>query len=233
MPDEDEDEDDQQIISNDAFNNAQVGEGVWFVEASANCTLKSAAYFEDVTSIPFDKLLPHNPPQTQGIDPLVLMFVTEFEGDGFVMGLAFCHTICDGLGAAQFLSAFGEFARGAHQLTISRLWHFNCLPQPQTIINSTPPPRNFMRPSADYELEQDNIDIPLHHINQLKQHSTHYNKIRCWAFVAAASAAWKKKLNPSQHDSSFSGFASLIELFFFRISRCRLGVVVFGGLEEK
>ena len=38
--------------------------------------------------------------------------VTQFECGGFVIGLIFCHTICDGLGAAQFLNAVGEIARG-------------------------------------------------------------------------------------------------------------------------
>lgn len=51
------------------------GEGVWFVEASATCSLESVGCFEDITSIPFDKLLPHHPPENQGFDPLVLMQV--------------------------------------------------------------------------------------------------------------------------------------------------------------
>ncbi|KAI3679121.1 hypothetical protein L6452_38430 [Arctium lappa] len=189
------------------------GEGVWFVEASANCTLKSVGYFEDVTSIPFEKLLPHNPPQTQPIDPLVLMQVTEFEGDGFVMGLTFCHTICDGLGAAQFLNAIGEFARGANQLTIPPVWHRNFLPdQPQTILtNSTPPPPP---PAADnyYELEQANIDIPLHHINQLKQ------QFLGSTFEIVAAILWRNRTQ-AIFSSLGSENRSMMKLVFF--ANCR------------
>ncbi|KVH94548.1 Chloramphenicol acetyltransferase-like domain-containing protein [Cynara cardunculus var. scolymus] len=186
------------------------GEGVWFVEASANCTLQSVAYFEDVTSIPFDKLLPHHPPQTQAIDPLVLMQVTEFEGDGFVMGLTFCHTICDGLGAAQFLNAIAEFARGAHQLTISPVWHRDFLPQPQTITSCTPPPANFMLPPADYELEQANIDIPLHHINQLKQ------QFLASTFEIVAAILWRNRTKAISLGSSEN---RMMKLVFF--ANCR------------
>lgn len=190
------------------------GEGVWFVEASANCTLKSVAYFEDVTSIPFHNLLPHNPPQTQPIDPLVLMQVTEFEGDGFVMGLTFCHTICDGLGAAQFLNAIGEFARGAHQLTISPVWHRDFLPQPQTILTNSPPPpaASFMLPPADhYELEQANIDIPLHHINQLKQ------QFLGSTFEIVAALVWRNRTQAISLESSSEN--RMMKLVFF--ANCR------------
>lgn len=50
------------------------GDGAWFVEASANCTLDSVDYFNDVTSIPYDQLLPDSAPKTDGdVEPLVQM----------------------------------------------------------------------------------------------------------------------------------------------------------------
>lgn len=50
------------------------GDGAWFVEASANCTLDSVDYFNDVTSIPYDQLLPDSVPKTDGdVEPLVQM----------------------------------------------------------------------------------------------------------------------------------------------------------------
>lgn len=59
-----------------AENQLQVacsGEGIWFVEASANCTLEAVNSFDDTAAIPYDKLLPDPPPQE--IDPLIQMQV--------------------------------------------------------------------------------------------------------------------------------------------------------------
>lgn len=91
--------------------------GVLFVEASSNSTLASLNYLDDLTSIPFHLLLPeeHESEESESeseAEALVQMQITEFACGGFVMGLIFCHSICDGLGAAQFLNAVGEFSRG-------------------------------------------------------------------------------------------------------------------------
>jgi hypothetical protein len=54
------------------------GEGVWFVEASADCTLDAVNYLDgvhDVVSIPSGDLLPDHIQENQGIDPLVQMQV--------------------------------------------------------------------------------------------------------------------------------------------------------------
>ncbi|XP_071738388.1 acyl transferase 4 [Rutidosis leptorrhynchoides] len=168
------------------------GDGVWFVEASADCSLESVGYFEDVKSIPFEALLPSHPSEDQRVDPLVLMQITEFEGDGFVMGLTFCHTICDGLGAAQFLNAIGEFARGVNPLTITPVWHRNFLPQPQL----TPPPINLPPPNftfPDYQLEQANIDIPLNHITHLKLNFMKESQKHCSTFEIVAAMLWRNR----------------------------------------
>lgn len=185
------------------------GEGVWFVEASATCSLESVGYFDDITSIPFNKLLPHHPPENQGLDPLVLMQVTEFEGDGFVMGLTFCHTICDGLGAAQFLNAVGEFARGVQHLKVSPVWQRNFLPQPQANPSISLAPPNIVLP--DYELEQVNIDIPLDHINQLKQKFVGH----CSSFEIVAAILWKNRTQAIGLGSE----CRMMKLVFFANSR--------------
>lgn len=51
------------------------GQGVCFVDASANCTLEAVDYFNNVTSIPYDALLPDYVPEIEGIEPLVQMQV--------------------------------------------------------------------------------------------------------------------------------------------------------------
>ncbi|PWA84990.1 HXXXD-type acyl-transferase family protein [Artemisia annua] len=191
------------------------GDGVWFVEATANCSLKSVGYFEDVTSIPFNELLPPHPHETLGVDPLVLMQVTEFEGDGFVMGLTFCHTICDGLGAAQFLNAISEFARGIDPLTITPVWQRDFIPQPQlTSPSNLQLPPNFVFP--DYNLVQTNIDIPLHHITDLKNKFIEENKVvHCSSFEIVAAILWKNRT----HAIGLGPESRTMKLVFF--ANCR------------
>uniref|UniRef100_A0A803NQ05 Uncharacterized protein n=1 Tax=Cannabis sativa TaxID=3483 RepID=A0A803NQ05_CANSA len=107
------------------------GEGVWFVDASSDSKLEHFNYFDDLidasnysaVSSSHDHLLPnHIHGSLLGDQPLVQIQVTRFACDGFVMGLVFSHIICDGLGAAQFLNAVGEFARGFDRLTVDPVW---------------------------------------------------------------------------------------------------------------
>lgn len=51
------------------------GDGVWFVEASTDCTLHSLDFFEDMESISYDDLLPDDIPETECIEPLVQLQV--------------------------------------------------------------------------------------------------------------------------------------------------------------
>lgn len=53
------------------------GKGVRFIEASANCTLEAVNYFEDVTSVPFDDLLPDPIQDSDDKEPPAQMQVRE------------------------------------------------------------------------------------------------------------------------------------------------------------
>ncbi|KAI7729419.1 hypothetical protein M8C21_010257 [Ambrosia artemisiifolia] len=179
-------------LSSDGSTIECTGDGVWFEETSASCSLRSVGYFEDVTTIPFDNLLPSPPPEDLGVDPLVLMQITEFEGDGFVMGLTFCHTICDGLGAAQFLNAIGEFARYVNPLTVTPVWHRDFVPQSQLPKPTALPPPNFMLP--DYHLVQANIDISFDdHITRLKDEFMKESLKHCSTFEIVAAILWRNR----------------------------------------
>ncbi|KAI7750744.1 hypothetical protein M8C21_013046 [Ambrosia artemisiifolia] len=178
-------------LSSDGSTIDCTGDGVWFVEASATCSLHAIGYLKDVTSIPFDDLLPSHPLENQDIDPLVLMQITEFEDGAFVMGLTFSHTICDGLGAAQFLNTISEFARGVDPLTITPSWHRNFLPPPQLPNPTTVPPPNFTLP--DYHLAHANIDIPLDHITQLKNKLITESLNHCSTFELISAILWRNR----------------------------------------
>ncbi|XP_028771002.1 acyl transferase 4-like [Neltuma alba] len=166
------------------------GEGVWFVEASASCTLASVNYFDDVESIPYDDLLPD--PETEDVEPLVKMQVTHFRCGGFVIGLIFCHSVCDGLGAAQFLKAIGEVARGLEKPSIAPLWHrdfFPSTPDEETVaaLPKLPP---GPPPMPEYELEHANMDIPIDHVHRLKQEFQEITGQNCSAFQIVAAGFW-------------------------------------------
>ncbi|PIN20099.1 Taxadien-5-alpha-ol O-acetyltransferase [Handroanthus impetiginosus] len=166
------------------------GDGIWFVEALADCTLDAVNYFDHAASIPYEKLLPIPPQENDGLDPLVQMQVTQFGCKGFVIGLVFCHSICDGLGAAQFLSAVGEYARGAQQLSINPEWCRNFLPAtPPHPKSSAPPPITL----PDYQLQHVTIDICLDKIKELKQEFQKWSGKTCSTFEIAAALLWGER----------------------------------------
>lgn len=120
--------------------------------------------------------------------------VTQFSCGGFVIGLIFCHSICDGLGAAQFLNAIGEIARGLEKPTIDPVWHRNFFPQQHnsndqtmtTLIQKLPP-------MPEYKLEHANIDIPIHHIHKLKQQFHQLTGQNCSSFEIVAAGIWRSR----------------------------------------
>ncbi|XP_043723113.1 acyl transferase 4 [Telopea speciosissima] len=173
---------------------ACTGEGIWFVEASADCSVDAVNYFDDIQMAKYDKLLPDHPPEVDGLDPLVLMQVTQFTCGGFVMGLIFCHSICDGLGAAQFLSAVGELARGLHHPTIAPVWCREALttkaPQVYATGKANPPPPPPLPSLPDYQLEHATIDITPDQINQLKHEFQKSTGRTCSTFEVVAASMW-------------------------------------------
>jgi hypothetical protein len=56
--------------------------------------------------------------------------VTTFAYDGFVVGFRFSHAVADGLGAAKFIGAVGELARGADQISPPPTWGRDAIPDP-------------------------------------------------------------------------------------------------------
>lgn len=185
------------------------GQGIWFVEASADCTLLDVNYFDEASALDdttFDKLLPQLTPLPVSNDsfsdpPLVLVQVTEFKCGGYVMGLTFCHSICDGLGAAQFLKAVGEFARGVEKLSVAPVWCRELLlPLPQKGVaedNSSMPPPPLTIPVPDQRLEHASFDIPLDEINQLKheviQELNMDQNVFCSSFEIIAATLWRHR----------------------------------------
>ncbi|KAK7397025.1 hypothetical protein VNO78_18190 [Psophocarpus tetragonolobus] len=183
------------------------GDGVWYVEAYSHSTLHSVNFFHDLHSVPYDDLLPDDIPRSH--DPLVQMQVTEFGCGGFVIGLIFCHSICDGLGAAQFLNAVGELARGVEKPSIEAVWHRDFFPSPQTPQQT--PPQIFI---PDYKLEHANIDMAMDEIKRVKREFEQVTGESCSAFEIAAAACWRSRTRAIELDPSTE-----LKLVFF--ANCR------------
>ncbi|GLJ55430.1 hypothetical protein SUGI_1190110 [Cryptomeria japonica] len=97
-------------------------EGVPFMAATSDnnlsvlgdCDDLKQSFHQLISTIPFGA-------ETESIYPLVLQ-VTQFSCGGFVLGYGSNHSICDGLGMAQFLNGLGEMARGVGKLSVQPIW---------------------------------------------------------------------------------------------------------------
>ncbi|VAI76366.1 unnamed protein product [Triticum turgidum subsp. durum] len=114
------------------------GEGVWFVEAAASCALADVDGLGCCPLlIPGELLLPRAPPGEK-LDGLILMVqATRFTCGGFAVGISFSHAVFDGQGAAQFLTAVGELARGLQAPSVTPVWDRDAILDPP----SPPPPQ--------------------------------------------------------------------------------------------
>ncbi|CAN1160279.1 Acyl transferase 4 [Linum perenne] len=196
-------------------------QGVWFVDASVDHSItldQLNCCFDDdnVSSMPYHHLLlPDGAQQGPELEPLVQMQVTQFACGGFVIGLIFCHTICDGLGAAQFLNAVGDIARGldSNHLSVSPVWGRDFFPQQQQHqLNSSALPI-----IPRYKLQQTNFDISIDQINHAKKQflsSTVSGRKTCSTFEIVAASLWKHRTAAIDLDPN-----SQVQLVFF--ANCR------------
>lgn len=111
------------------------GEGVLFIEADADVTLRQ---FGDALQPPFPCLeeLLYNVPGSDGVlnCPLLLIQVTRLQCGGFIFALRLNHTMSDAAGLVQFMTAVGEIARGARAPSILPVWQ-------REAFNARNPPR--------------------------------------------------------------------------------------------
>ncbi|KAL6627320.1 hypothetical protein ACP70R_031046 [Stipagrostis hirtigluma subsp. patula] len=167
--------------------------GVWFTEAAAACSLEDVDYLESPLMIPKDELLPPTPAQEDDERRLVLLVqVTSFACGGFVVGFRFSHAVADGPGAAQFMGAVGELARGAETVSVEPQWGREAIPDPAgAAVGSLPEPAGAKR------LEYLAIDISADYIGHFK---SQYNAAHaggaggwCSAFEVLIAKAWQSR----------------------------------------
>ncbi|PIA51694.1 hypothetical protein AQUCO_01100514v1 [Aquilegia coerulea] len=182
--------------SNGELQVACTAQGVWFVEASANCSLDSVNYFDNIHLVQNDELLPTPPPETTDTDDPFMQFqVTHFTCKGFSIGLKFNHRICDGFGLGQFLNAVGEFARGFQHPKIAPVWKREAIPAPTWMVcapgvpKALPPPPP--PPTPDYDLQHAYIDISIEQISKLKNEFVDLTGEICSTFEVVTASIWR------------------------------------------
>ncbi|KAM3191906.1 hypothetical protein ACQJBY_069256 [Aegilops geniculata] len=167
------------------------GEGVWFVEATASCTLEEVYYLEYPLMVPKDELLPH--PTYPASDPLaedsviLLVQVTQFACGGFVVGFRFSHAVADGPGAAQFMSAMGEIARGRAAPSLTPAWGREAIPSPPAASMGPLPVPTELR------LQYLAMDISTDYIDHFKARFLEETGHRCSAFEVLIAKAWQAR----------------------------------------
>ncbi|XP_010259841.1 PREDICTED: 10-deacetylbaccatin III 10-O-acetyltransferase-like [Nelumbo nucifera] len=173
-------------------------EGVWFVEASSNCSLAAVNYFDNnFSTILHHELIPDHPPESDGLDLPIRMQVTQFTCGGFVIGLVLSHTTCDGLGSAQFLKAVGEFARGLQQPSIVPVWSREVIPTPARLLAQASTKQKLLPEPPlslpDHKLESISIDISLDRISQLKREFQQSTGQTCTTFELIVASIWSSR----------------------------------------
>ncbi|VVB04554.1 unnamed protein product [Arabis nemorensis] len=102
--------------------NCTAGDGVPFIKATTKCTLASINYLDTAGDTAYQLVPCYDPVKGgQGYDPLALQ-VTKFACGGITIGMAHSHSVCDGVGVAQFFRAMIELASGKTQPTVIPVW---------------------------------------------------------------------------------------------------------------
>ncbi|KAK9136552.1 hypothetical protein Sjap_007146 [Stephania japonica] len=170
------------------------GEGVWFVEASADCSLVDVNYFDDAPLEVHEKLMPNPTPETMALDPVLQVQITSFKGGGFVAGLVVSHSLCDGMGLAQFVHAVNELAMGLKRPSVEPVWlRESILPSPSQVTKkqtkAIPAPH-----MPNYQLKYALFDVPRDAIDHLKREfSQSTGGETCTAFEVISAVMWRSR----------------------------------------
>ncbi|XP_065852507.1 benzyl alcohol O-benzoyltransferase-like [Euphorbia lathyris] len=130
------------------------GEGVLFIEAHADVTLQQSGNSLEPPFPDLEELLFYGSHFDDVLDsPLLLIQVTRLKCGGFVVAIGHNHTMADGSGLGQFLSAVGEIARGKQVPSILPVWERHLL------CAATPPNLTGFHPEYENYLDVDNVEL--------------------------------------------------------------------------
>lgn len=162
-------------------------DGVYFAEAAADCSLEDVRFLERPLLLPKEDLVPYPAEDLWPVEPhntIMMMQITKFTCGGFVMGLRFNHASADGMGAAQFIKAVGDMARGLPEPAVKPVWDREKFPNPS--IKPGPLPELPVL-ALDYIV----LDFPTTYIDGLKtQYKAHSGKF-CSGFDVLTAKLWQ------------------------------------------
>lgn len=186
------------------------GEGALFAEAYTHNTLSLLGELEELQPS-FEQLLFQIPltAEVEEVPPLIFQ-VTRFRCGGFVVGVSFDHTLCDGRGAAQFLKAVAEIARGEAGFSIEAVWqreflkpgkHSNLVRfQHYELLESgfTVNPNSSMQQQMPSTVKADDLIVASFFFNsdalqRIKQPVAEELKEHCTTFEVLAALAWRAR----------------------------------------
>ncbi|GJM94993.1 hypothetical protein PR202_ga11681 [Eleusine coracana subsp. coracana] len=153
----------------------------------ADCSL------DDVNGLDYPLMLSEEellPAPEEGVDPTsipVMMQVTEFACGGFVVGLVAVHTLADGLGAAQFINAISEFARGLKKPTVKPVWARALIPSPPKLPPGPPP--SF----ESFGFQHFTTDVTSDRISHVKAEYFQSTGQYCSTFDVAIAKVWQAR----------------------------------------
>lgn len=191
------------VVEDGEVRVACTGEGAWFIEAAAACSLDEVRHLDHPMAIPKEELLPEPKPDVNPLDMPLMMQVTEFTCGGFVVGLISVHTIADGLGAGQFINAVGDYARGGiTKPRVSPIWARDVIPNP--------PPR-----FDDLNLRYFTTDVSPDHIAKVKSRYLESTGQRCSAFDVCVARIWQARVRALR----LADAAAPVDVSFFANTR--------------
>uniref|UniRef100_A0ACD5ZU92 Uncharacterized protein n=1 Tax=Avena sativa TaxID=4498 RepID=A0ACD5ZU92_AVESA len=165
------------------------GEGVWFVEAATGCCLDDVGFLEQYPlMIPEGDLLPDAPPGVQPLDIPLMMQVTVFSCGGYVVGLVSVHTIADGVGISQFMSAVGDYSRSLPKPRINPIFSRGLIPRPAKL-----PPPTSSPDTQTARLRQLTFEVSADHIRRVKSQFLESTGQRCSALDVVTAMTWQAR----------------------------------------
>ncbi|KAG1346253.1 acyl transferase 4 [Cocos nucifera] len=168
---------------------ACTGEGARFVEATANFSLKDVNDLQRPLMIPKEEFLPVLPPDESKEGVIFMMQVTQFTCGGFSVGIISSHAVFDGLGAAQFVNAIAEMARGLPRPTVEVIWCREAIPT----FDPAKPPQGPPPTLTAFDFEYSIADISSDSINQFKDQYMNETGQRCSTFDIVTAMAWRAR----------------------------------------
>ncbi|KAJ3691934.1 hypothetical protein LUZ60_012284 [Juncus effusus] len=162
-------------------------QGVYFAEAKADCSLEDVKYLNRPLLLSKEDLVPYPKSEDWGVEPhntIMMMQVTTFTCGGFVLGLRFNHASADGMGAAQFIKAVGDMARGLPEPLALPVWDREKFPNPK--IKPGPLPELPIL-ALDYQI----LDFPTVYIDKLKKQYLEHSGKFCSGFDVLTAKLWQ------------------------------------------